>query len=133
MNISREGSKQVNVFRKEDKREMTVLLSCTMSGFLFPPHLIYCGKTNKGLTFPIGWDIHHSKIHWSTEVTMQHFIESVIVPYVQYTKERLTLTGRRAVELNPRIAVPRVRRNFVLTKNSCAFCFISFLRLLSGE
>ena len=45
----------------------------------------------------------------------------------------LTLTGRCTVELNARIAVPRVHINFVLTKNSRAFCFISFLRLLSGE
>ena len=39
----------------------------------------------------------------------------------------LTLTGRPAVELNSRIAVPRVRRNFVLTKVSRAFCFISLV------
>ena len=73
---------------------MTVLLSCTMSGFLLPPHLIYCGKTNKyhpNITFPPGWDIHHSENHWSTEDTMLHFIESVLVPYVQSTRERLGL------------------------------------------
>ena len=49
--LAEEGSKQVNVIGKEDKREMTVLLSCTMSGFPLPPHLIYCGKqTNAILT-----------------------------------------------------------------------------------
>ena len=44
--LAEEGSKQVTVIGKEDKREMTVPLSCTMSGFLLPPNLIYCGKTN---------------------------------------------------------------------------------------
>ena len=73
---------------------MTVLLPCTMSGFLLPPHLIYCGKTNKchpNIILPPGWDIHHTESHWSTEDTMLHFIESVLVPYVQSTRERLGL------------------------------------------
>ena len=73
---------------------MTVLLSCTMSGFLLPPHLIYCGKTNKchpNIILPPGWDIHHSESHWSTEDTMLHFIESAPVPYVQSTRKRLGL------------------------------------------
>ena len=89
-----EGSNQVNVIGKEDKREMTVLLSCTMYGFLLPPHLIYCGKANKchpDIIFPPGWDIHHSETHWSTEDTMLHFIDFVHVPYVQSTRERLDL------------------------------------------
>ena len=92
--LAEEGSKQVNVIGKEDKREMTVLLSCTMSGFLLPPHLIYCGKTNKchpNITFPPEWDVHHSENHWSTEATMLHFIDCVIAPYVQSTRERLGL------------------------------------------
>ena len=92
--LAEKGSKQVTVIGKEDKREMTVLLLCTMSGFLLPPHLIYCGKTNKchpDITFPHGWDVHCSENHWSTEATMLHFIECVTVPYVQSTRERLGL------------------------------------------
>ena len=83
--LAEEVSRQIDVIGKEDKREMTVLLSCTMSGFLLPPHLIYCGKTNKwhpNIAFPPGWDIHHSENHWSTEATMLHFIDCVLVPYV---------------------------------------------------
>jgi hypothetical protein len=92
--LAEEGSRQVDVIGKEDKREMTLLLSCTMTGFLLPPHLIYCGKTNKchpNITFPPGWDIHHSENHWSTEATMLHFIDYVLVPYVQSTKQELGL------------------------------------------
>ena len=37
----------MDVVEREDKREMTVLFTCTMSGSLLPPHLIYTGKTNK--------------------------------------------------------------------------------------
>jgi hypothetical protein len=92
--LAEEGSRQIDVIGKEDKREMTVLLSCAMSDFLLPPHLIYCGKTNKchpDITFPPGWDVHHSENHWSTEATMLHFIDCVLVPYVQSTKQTLGL------------------------------------------
>lgn len=92
--LAEEGSRQVDLIGKEDKREMTLLLSCTMSGLLLPPHLIYCGKTNKchpNIIFPPGWDIYHSESHWSTEATMLHFIDYVLVPYVQSTKQKLGL------------------------------------------
>ena len=92
--LAEEGSRQVDVIGKEDKREMTVLLSCTMSGVILPPHLIYCGKTDKchpNIKFPPGWDVYRSVNHWSTEATILHFIDCVLVPYVQSTKQKLGL------------------------------------------
>lgn len=69
---------------------MTVLLSCTVSGSLLPPHLLYCGKTNKyhpHFTSHPGWDVHHSESHSSTVNTMLHFTDHVLVPYVQSTRK----------------------------------------------
>ena len=62
-----------------------------MSCFLL---LIYCGKTNKchaNITFPPGLDVHHSEKDWSTEATMLHSIDCVLLPYVQSTKQTLGL------------------------------------------
>ena len=39
-----EESKQVLVVGKEDKREITVLLTISASGVLLPPQVIYKGK-----------------------------------------------------------------------------------------
>ena len=75
--LAEQGSQQVDVLAKEDKREMTICFTCTMSGFLLPPHLIYSGKTNKchlEVSFPPGWDVYHSESHWSTEGTMLHYM-----------------------------------------------------------
>ena len=50
-----EGSRQVSLVGKEGKREITVLLAVTASGFLIPPQVIYQGKTlgcHPCITFP---------------------------------------------------------------------------------
>ena len=127
--LTEEGSRQVDVIGKEDKREMTVLLSCTMSGSLLPPHLIYAGKTNKchpNITFPAGWDIHHSESHWSTEATMLHFIDCVLVPYVQTTRESLGLEKDHfALALFDVFASHRCESVLqALEKNNIKCCFI---------
>ena len=92
--LAAEGSRQVAVVGLEDKREMTVLLTCTMSGLLLPPQLLYAGKTSRcypAVTFPAEWDVYHSESHWSTEDTMLHYIDNILVPYVQATRRMLGL------------------------------------------
>ena len=87
--MAEEGSRQVEVFGLEDKREMTVLLTCTLSGTLLPPQLIYGGKTpqcHPRVDFPQGWDVWHSSNHWSTEDTMLRYVDTVLLPYVQATR-----------------------------------------------
>jgi hypothetical protein len=127
--LAEEGSRQVDIIRKEDKREMTVLLTCTMAGSLLPPHLIYAGKTNKchpKITFPSGWDIYHSESHWSTEDTMLHFIDHVLVPYVQTTRETLGFDRDHcALALFDVFASHRCESVLqALEKNSIKCCFI---------
>ena len=69
--MAEEGSKQVDVRGLDDKREITALLTATLSGQLLSPQLPYAGKTSRchpRQSFPSGWDIYHNPTHWSTEV-----------------------------------------------------------------
>ena len=71
--LAEQGSVQVSVVGKDDKREITVLLAVSASGTLLPPQLIYPGKTPgcpAKINFPQRWHITHSDNHWSTEETM---------------------------------------------------------------
>lgn len=43
------GSNRVEITGKDDKRQITALFGCTMSGDFLPPQLVYQGKTNRCL------------------------------------------------------------------------------------
>ena len=93
--LEREGSKQVPVVGLEDKREITGLLGCTLSGRMLPPQLIYEGKTERchpSFTFPEKWDIWHSESHWCTHTTMTRYVEMVLEPWLECCREELALS-----------------------------------------
>ena len=93
--MAEEGSTQVEVRGLYDKREITALLTATLSGQLLSRQLLYAGKTlrcHPRQSFPSGWDIYHSPTHWSTEDTMLHFVKEIIIPYVTATRECLGLS-----------------------------------------
>jgi len=57
-----------------------------------PLQLIYKGKTNRchpRHDFPADWHITHSPKHWSTEETMIQYVENIIMPYIERTRETL--------------------------------------------
>ena len=59
-------------------------------GDFLPVQLIYQGKTSRchpHYDFPSGWHITHSPKHWSTEQTMLEYIEHIIIPYVETTRD----------------------------------------------
>ena len=88
------GEKQVSVAGLGDKRQITLVLGCTLSGELLPPQLIYQGKTEKchpAFSFPDSWDIHHSPNHWSNTDTMIRYAEKVLIPYFERARDRLDL------------------------------------------
>ena len=92
--MEKQGSRQVPVVGKEDKREITVLLTVTATGKLLPPQVIYQGKTpgcHPKVTFPSSWNITHSESHWSTEKTMLEYVDQVLVPCVSQTRQELEL------------------------------------------
>ncbi len=81
-----QGSKQVTILGKDDKRQFTAVFAISLAGKLLPPQLLYAGKTEKchpNFAFPKDWDIWHSDSHWSTSETMVRYIIQVIVPFVE--------------------------------------------------
>ena len=61
-------------------------------GAFLPIQLIYKGKTDRchpHFSFPLHWDITHSPKHWSTEETMIQYVNNIIVPFVEKTRESL--------------------------------------------
>lgn len=76
-------------------RQITFLLYVTKSGTLLPPQLIYVGKSDRslpnGVNFPEDLDITFTDSHWSTEVSMNRYVDKVIVPYVHEISENLPL------------------------------------------
>ena len=96
------GSKQVEIVGLDDKREITVVLACAMSGDMLPPQVLYAGKTENchaKFNFPQSWDIHHSENHWSNSETMLRYVDEIIIPYVQEKRDSLPLSCANQVAL----------------------------------
>ena len=84
------GSKRVEITGVNDKKQITAVFCGSLSGDFLPIQLIYQGKTARchpNFSFPSDWNITHSPKHWSTEETMVQYIENIIVPYVERTRE----------------------------------------------
>ena len=61
------GSKRVEVTGTEDKRQITALLSCTLSGKCLPVQVVHAGKSPACLpkvAFPPDWHVTFSPNHW---------------------------------------------------------------------
>ena len=99
--MAKEGCKKISIAGTDDKRQITVVLTATMTGKLLPLQLVYQGKTRSclpSMSFSSGWDVTFTPNHWCTEVSMECFIHNIIVPYVQETREKLQLDpGHRAL------------------------------------
>jgi hypothetical protein len=88
------GSKRVDIIGKDDKRQITDVFACTLSGDFLPIQLIYKGKTNKCLpsvTFPLDWNVTFSDNHWSNEKTMVEYITQLLLPYIDRKKKELNI------------------------------------------
>ena len=88
------GEKHVCVAGLGEKRQIALVLVCTLSGELLPPQLIYQRKTEKfhpAFSFPDSWDIHLSPNHWSNTDTMIRYAEKVLIPYFERARDRLDL------------------------------------------
>ena len=71
--MAKEGLKQVEIAGIDDKQQITIVYSGTMSGDFLPPQIIYQGKTNNCLAsvkFPSDWHITFTENHWSNEKAM---------------------------------------------------------------
>lgn len=65
--MGKEGVKQVEFAGKDDDRQITAVLTSTISEDFLPPQIIYQGKTTRCLPqvdFPIGWHIPYFTNYW---------------------------------------------------------------------
>ncbi len=66
--MAKEGSSRVEIVGLGDKRQITAVLACTLSGKFLPPQLIYSGKTCRYLptvSFPKAWHVTFTENHWA--------------------------------------------------------------------
>ena len=92
--MEKRGSKRIEIAGIDDKRQLTAVFACSMTGDFLPPQLVYQGKTDRCLpcvSFPSDWSITCSPNHWSNEQTMRAYILKIIVPYVVKKREELKL------------------------------------------
>ena len=90
-----EGSKRIELIGHDDKQQITATFARTLTGLFLPIQLVYEGKTTKchpSIEFPKGWHVTHTANHWCNEETMIEYIKSVIVTYMDDTRERLGLS-----------------------------------------
>ena len=75
------GSKYVSRKSGNNKRGITVILSETITGKIFPFQLIYTGKTARSLPsveFPNGFCLSYNPKHWSNEYETINLLDSVV-------------------------------------------------------
>ena len=88
--LDEKGTKQVPLTGLDDKRQITAVLACTATGRLLSPQLLYQGTTTRchpKATFPETWDVWHSESHRSTHATVKRMVGTILLPYVEATKE----------------------------------------------
>ena len=88
------GTKHVEIIGKDDKRQLTAVFGCSMSGDFLPPQLIYQGKTKKSLPhfqFPDSWNVTYSENHWANESTRRQYIMHILLPRLQEKRKELKL------------------------------------------
>jgi hypothetical protein len=81
--------KEVKCLRKDDKRQITAVVSSTASGELVPLQLVVQGKTEAVVpkdedakrAVAAGSHLTMSENHWSNFVTMKSFVEKVLDPW----------------------------------------------------
>jgi len=89
------GVKAVRNLRKDEKRQITRMVSSISSGSMLPLQLIFQGKTTVMVPNHVearavrkGWDLTNSENHWSNQTTMKRFVEKVLDPWhVEKCKE----------------------------------------------
>lgn len=90
------GMKRIEIAGLDDKRAITILLSCSMNGKLLPTQVIYAEKTPACLPkvpYPEGWYLCYTGNHWSNEDTMMGYFHNILLPYVNKTRRDLQLSS----------------------------------------
>jgi hypothetical protein len=81
------GSRDVKVIGGDDKRQITVCMGSSLHGDLLPLQLIFKGSTKRSLpdatpeSTEAAVHLTCSHNHWSSQETMQQYINHVVEPY----------------------------------------------------
>ena len=89
--MEEQGKSKISIKGLNDKREITALLSVTLSGTILPPQLLYSGKTERchpDFNFPKDW---HTENLWANQLTVLRYIDTVLIPYLQSKRQELEL------------------------------------------
>ncbi|EIM82511.1 uncharacterized protein STEHIDRAFT_30759, partial [Stereum hirsutum FP-91666 SS1] len=98
--FAEEGSKQVGVNGKEEKRAFTSVVGISASGDVLPSQLIFKGGSDRSLPSPsapardeasrlgflYSWNPNN---YWSSLSLMETYMETIIVPYFMHQKQLL--------------------------------------------
>lgn len=83
------GATSVGVIGGDDKRQITACVASSLDGNMLPLQLIFEGKTPRCLPaatpLSISQKVHltFSENHWSSQKTMEEWVEHVLMPYAQ--------------------------------------------------
>jgi hypothetical protein len=94
--MAEQGSSRVEIVGLGDKRQITAVLACSLSGDFLPPQIIYSGKTPKCLpsvSYPSNWHITYTNNHWANEKTTIDHINNVLLPYINEVRRKLSLSS----------------------------------------
>lgn len=95
--MEKHGTKRIEVSHIDDKRQITAVFACTLSGTFLPLQLIYQGTTEKshpkGVNFPSDWHICSTQNHWSNEKTMIEYVKQIVIPYVSEKRSELKVSS----------------------------------------
>ncbi|KZV59291.1 hypothetical protein PENSPDRAFT_595721, partial [Peniophora sp. CONT] len=101
-----EGSKQVGVVGKEEKRAWTSVVAVAANGEVLPTQVIMQGKTSRSLPASSAPRMDEAKelgfvfsnnpdTYWSNLPCMEVYFEEVVVPFFEKQKERLGLDSEQ--------------------------------------
>ena len=94
--MAEEGPSRVEIVGLGDKRQITAVLACSLSGDFLPPQVIYSGKTPKCLpsvSYPSNWHITYTENHWANEKTTIDYIHKILLPYINNVRQSLSLSS----------------------------------------
>lgn len=104
---------------------MKAALGVTASAEVLPPALIYQGKTaecHPRIKFPKNWLVSHTESHWSTEDSIQEYVDKVLDPFFVRQRKKLGLASDHKALLIWDVYRPH-RTDFILnllaSKNVC--------------
>ncbi|KAL3678434.1 hypothetical protein R1sor_021390 [Riccia sorocarpa] len=93
------GSKNVSISGAGDKRQITVMVSSSVKGYMLPQQVIFQGKTSRSCPGGAaaktlcqnGFQLTASPSHWTTQATIRDFVTFVLKPWITSTCADLQL------------------------------------------